>query len=430
MFKLIGILITSVIFSFYFFPFEFTFLPAGLNTKMLLAGCSLPVLAYNLIRDGRGELDSGFLKLSVIALLVSLMSYAAVAVNSTNDFTYVSYIVSMWVWLGGAYIVAQLVKAVHGRFTVTLLCHYLIGVCVAQCLIAYAMDVNAPLKSFVDSFLAGTGFMGKSEDRLYGIGASLDVAGMRFSVALVMAVYLMTTRCVGENALRDWFCLLSYLVIIVLGSMIARTTYIGVIFSLLYAAYRGLTAGGGTLVPMLHKAVLLGCLFTPFLIWFYHANVPFHENIRFAFEGFFSLVEKGRWEVHSNDILQNMYVLPDNLKTWLVGDGYMENPYGDPYYTGPRYGGFYMGTDIGYLRFIFYFGLPGLLLFIYYMYSCARICMRRLPACRDLLVAILLINYVVWCKVSSGLFVVFALFLCLPSEEADEEEAPLTIPQA
>ena len=41
----------------------------------------------------------------------------------------------------------------------------------------------------------------------------------------------------------------------------------------------------------------------------------FYYRFRFGFEGFFSLVEKGRWEVSSNEILKNMVVYPETLKT-------------------------------------------------------------------------------------------------------------------
>ena len=66
-----------------------------------------------------------------------------------------------------------------------------------------------------------------------------------------------------------------------------------------------------------------------------------------------------------------MVVFPDNWVTWLIGDGYAANPmdktlsFFDPYYTGPIYHGYYKGTDIGYLRYIFYFGLVGTFVFVF-----------------------------------------------------------------
>ena len=59
-----------------------------------------------------------------------------------------------------------------------------------QCAIALTMELVPAVKGFVDSFLGSTGFMGRVKERMYGIGASLDVAGSRFSSALLMVAYL------------------------------------------------------------------------------------------------------------------------------------------------------------------------------------------------------------------------------------------------
>ena len=149
-----------------------------------------------------------------------------------------------------------------------------------------------------------------------------------------------------------------------------------------------------------------------------------HNNLRFAFEGFFSLWEDGEWQTTSNDRLVNMYVWPDNLKTWLIGDGYFESPYfTDAYYIGKGGGSaFYMHTDVGYCRFLFYFGLLGTLAFIYFMFNAAKVCFTRFSNYKMLFLLILLLNYIVWLKVASDLFSVFALFLCVVKEENNSVE--------
>jgi hypothetical protein len=107
----------------------------------------------------------------------------------------------------------------------------------------------------------------------------------------------------------------------------------------------------------------------------------------------------------------------------VIGDGYIENPTGrDPYYVGPTYGGYYMGTDIGYLRFIFYFGLIGLSMFILYFYKVAKACMTRFPKYTTMFWLVLAINMIVWLKVSTDIFLVFAIFLCISKEENDAYE--------
>lgn len=131
-----------------------------------------------------------------------MIGFIAVVWNDTHDYTYATYLVSMWVWVSGAYVVICTIRGLHGGISVGLTCNYLIAVCAAQCLIALAMDQYPPLKHFVDGFLGSTGFMGKMEDRIYGIGASLDVAGSRFSAALIMIVPLLT-KSAGEGQARQ-----------------------------------------------------------------------------------------------------------------------------------------------------------------------------------------------------------------------------------
>ena len=421
MLKVLAVIFTVVITSFYFFPFEFTFLP-GVNTKMMLAALGLVILGINLARERSALINKDLFQLSLWGIGVSIIGLIAVTYNNTPDYTYASYIISMWVWLGGAYTVTRLIKWVHGQVSIQLVCHYLIAVCVVQCIIAFAMGQSPYLKQFVDSFLASEGFMGRVEHRLYGIGASLDVAGMRFATVLVIIAYYCVDMVKSVSYKNMIVYLFSFLVIILIGNMIGRTTIIGVGIALGYWLFMTVMA----YKDKKNIRMLWGCLsglvlfLLPVILYLYQTNVSIYNNIRFAFEGFFSLWEKGRWETHSTDMLMNMFVFPNNLKTWLIGDGYFDNPYGrDPYYTGPIWHGFYQQTDVGYLRFIFYFGIVGMLTFVFYMYKVAGICVRRFPNQWLLFVAVLFLNYIIWFKVSSDLFLVFALFLCISQEEND-----------
>lgn len=418
--RIVGMVLLTILTSFYFFPFEFTFLPS-INTKMIMAGIGLVLLIIQLARQQKSIINRDFFQLSLIAGIVSLIGFFAVTWNDTYDYTYATYIVSMWVWLSGAYVVIQAIKRVHGHVSVELVCNYLIVVCVAQCLIAFAMTQYPPLKNFVDSFLGSTGFMGKMKDRMYGIGASLDVAGSRFSVILVMIISILLKIATTDKKKYIGLYFGAFFVIAVIGNMMSRTTTVGVIIALAYLFYASrIYTFRMDLRMRWIWGWFMGILCTVILsvTYGYYTNPEFQANLRFGFEGFFSLVEKGRWEVHSNEMLQNMYVFPDNLKTWFIGDGYFDNPYGsDPYYTGPKMGGFYKGTDVGYLRFIFYFGVTGLVAFSLFMCKVAKVCMNRFTSYRSLFFMILLLNFAVWFKVSTDVFLVFALFLCISKEE-------------
>lgn len=429
MWKLIKILLAGIAVSFYFFPFEFTFLP-GVNTKMVMAGVGLVLYIMDLAKGRVGQLNKDGFQIAVIAALVSLCGLFSVIWNNTNDFTYATYLVSMFVWLGGAYTAIKIVKWLHGYVSVELIANYLIGVCVGQCVIALMIDSIPVFKLLVDLYVVGFDFVDvESMDeagRLYGIGAGLDVAGTRFAAVLVMIAFMIQHLSGSRYEGYMWVYLTAFLFISVVGNMMARTTTVGVIVAVAYWLFSSgihkMTLEKNNI--RVWKYLLFSLLiFVPIVVCLYSVNKDFHDNIRFAFEGFFSLAETGRWETNSNNILKDMIVFPDNLKTWLIGDGYIENPYRrDPYYVGPNYHGFYMGTDIGYLRFIFYFGLIGLGTFILYFIKVARTCAERFPKYAAMFMLVLAINMIVWLKVSTDIFLVFALFLCISKEDNDEYE--------
>ena len=429
MWKLIKILLAGIAVSCYFFPFEFTFLP-GMNTKMAMAGVGLGLYAIDLARGRAPQINKDGFIVAVLGVLVSLCGLLSVVVNNTNDYTYASYFVSMFVWLGGAYTAIKILKWLHGYASVELVCNYLIGVCVGQCALALMIDSIPAFKAFIDRFVVGFDFVDtdtlKKANRIYGVGAGLDVAGTRFAAVLVMISVLLQKLYRFRYKKYMWSYLVAFLFISVVGNMMARTTTIGIIVALGYWII-----SSGILRLSLYKdnvrvwkyLLISLCIALPFLIYMYSANENFHDNIRFAFEGFFSLAEKGHWETNSNNILKNMIVFPDNAMTWLIGDGYFNNPYGtDPFYVGPYFHGYYMQTDIGYLRFIFYFGIIGLLTFVFYFYKVAQTCMLRHPRYSVMFLLVLFINMIVWLKVSTDIFLVFAIFLCVSKEENDAYE--------
>lgn len=429
-------ILLGIMVSFYFFPIEFTILP-GLNTKTAMAGFGLVLLILQMAQNRQSYIDKSIFTFSFIAIIVSLFGFAAATYNETPDYTYATYIVSMWVWLSGAYVIVTCIRAVHGYISVELMCNYLIAVCTAQCVSALLIAYTPAFKHFTVTNISGFGFVDiallEKGKRMYGIGAALDVGGLRFSTILCAIAYI---TCHIANTTRRKYIgihLICFIIISLVGNMIARTTTVGVILALIYwliALLTRQTPEGKEENIYLWKW-LIGTILVALLVIIplYNTNAIFRTNTRFAFEGFFSLVEKGRWEVHSNEILKNMYVFPDNLKTWLIGDGYIENPIDtDPYYTGKVIDGFYMGTDVGYLRFIFYFGIFGLLAFIAFFIAITQDCMKKFPKQGMLFLLFLAVNLIGWFKVSTDIFLVFAPFLLISGEENDEDLKRLRIP--
>lgn len=426
MYKYLVHIISVILTSFYFFPIETVFLP-GMNTKMALAGIGLLILGKRLAQRRDAGINKDFFVLSLLALGISLISLLTMTINNTPDASFLTYFVSMWVWMGGAYTVVRWLDTAYGYVNVRLVCNQLIAVCVIQCLIAWTKDVYPPLQAWVDSFVGGEAFMGNTKEaRLSGIGAALDVAGLRFSAVVVMIGYILS-KAEELSHKQVVTYLISFLIIAIIGNMMSRTTTVGVGLALVYWIYSTNLLSLKQNIKNQKLWFWLGgilCVIIPVFIYLYFANDTFYKNIRFGFEGFFSLWETGEWQTSSNDILlEHMVVFPDNWVTWLIGDGYAANPmdktlsFFDPYYTGPIYHGYYKGTDIGYLRYIFYFGLVGTFVFVFFMWKSAWACIHRFKNYKMMFLMILLVNYIGWFKVSTDIFLVFAIFLVLSKKD-------------
>ena len=417
--KYIAIFFGVILADFYIFPIGLT-AAEGANSKMVMAALGLICLFINMSKQKADFINRSFLTLSLWAIAVSLAGYMAVVINATNDYTYATYIVSMWVWIMAAYFLMLCLKEIHNGLTVHIIINYVVAVCSFQCVFALLYEYNFSFKDFIDGLNIGLQLVFDSKGRMQGLCAALDPAGIRFAASLVLLGYILFDRPLSKNFMRDTLIyVLAFVLITVVGNMISRTTAVGAGLAIVYWIYKSIVSSYSSRKELFKiwgviGIILLGAI--PFLTYKYNVDSQFRENLRFGFEGFFALAEKGSWDVNSNEILKSMVVFPDNIKTWIIGDGYIENPsYGrDPFYVGEIYNGYYKGTDIGYLRFIFYFGLVGLFCFIGFFIYAAKSCMDRFPKHKMLFFMLLMLNFIVWLKVSTDIFQFFALFLAVP----------------
>lgn len=421
--RLIAIILGLVVISVYYFPVELAIFPVT-NSKNLLAGLGVLIAIAVISRYRSASVDKGILTLAGLALLISLAGLLAVAYNSTNDYTYAQYARPFITWLSAAYGAVFLIRQLHGRISVEILCNYFIAMCVLQCISVLLIDNFPAFKSWANSNIIGLGYV-DNIDRKYGLGPSLDVAGTRFAAVEIMAAFMIHKKQVAQENKMMIAYIAALLFILVVGNMVARTTTTGAIVALAYLVWMNKDKLYNISKNSQFWKNLIGVTVIGIIIvtYFYNNNVTFRANFRFAFEGFFSWWERGEWQTTSTDAWQKMIIWPDNLKTWLIGDGYFDGPSDiDPYYVGPRNPGYYKWTDIGYLRFIFYFGMLGLLLFIGFFIKATHICVSRFARYKYMFIFFCLLNMVIWFKVSTDIFIVFAPFLCITQEENEEYE--------
>jgi len=396
---LIKILI-GVLVSFYIFPISFTFLP-GINTKAILAVLGVISFFFNYGKLSSIKLNIYLLVSAIIATVFSLVCLISADINHTDDYSYATYLASFFVWISGAYFVGHCIRSYHGKFSFKLLTLYLLSVSMAQCILALMIDNIPGFQVLVDSVVEqGQNFYQRVE-RLYGIGAALDSAGVRFAVVLILTSAILShdTEIRKSNALLI-YVLVSFFIVTIVGNMISRTTMVGMIPALVYFVF----FSGLFKLEIFLDSIKLGVNFAFILLlavmistYLYTYNEDFYINMRFAFEGFFSWIETGEWRTGSTDKLNSeMWIWPEDLKTWIIGSGV--------------FGSFVYSTDIGYCRFILYCGLVGFssfaLLFIYNTFVFIRVAKTYWV----MFLILGALTFIIWIKVSTDIFFIYALF--------------------
>jgi hypothetical protein len=94
---------------------------------MILAVIGVALAGYNSIKEERISMPKGIIIPACIAVIFSIICLISIDINHSDDYSYASYIVSFFVWLGGAYAVCMTIKRVHGVVDFKLLTYYLAG---------------------------------------------------------------------------------------------------------------------------------------------------------------------------------------------------------------------------------------------------------------------------------------------------------------
>lgn len=406
---LLGILV-----SFYIFQVQFRFLPPSLNSKIIVAAIGIFLFAVQCIQNHEIRLSRRTLISALIAVGFSLWCLFSITANGTDDDSYSSYWISFATWLGGAYAVCYFLRQKYGSIQMDLLTKYMAVVCVAQCALALLIDNIPAIKDIVDSLILGGPEYYDSINRMYGFGAALDSGGVVFSVVLVLIAHqIVLWKNHEENKKLLSFYIIAFILITVIGNMIARTTTVGAVIGLGYilVSYVRIQRGGyisgqnlrfyGILATIVFVAVLIS-------ISLYNSSPVFHDNLRFAFEGFFNWAETGEFSTSSTDKLNStMWIWPEDTRSWIIGTGI--------------FGHFVYATDIGYCRFVLYCGLVGLAIFsIYFLFNHLSI-RSKFRHSNLLALCLIALTFTIWLKVATDIFFIDALLFCLDDDPEEED---------
>lgn len=302
----------------------------------------------------RGHAFRKVLSLYVPIIIVTIIS---LLVNSTGDLRFVKWaITGVFYFFGGATIV-YLTKKIYGYIDGVKIVDMMIIAAVFQLSLSLIMWAFPALKDELISLLKTSSINDMilekaSEKRLIGFGAYFFGSAVIHGFILIM----IAIHYNKVNGTKSLIWMLSFIYIFIIGLMMARSIIFGAIFALIvflvraYNSYK-LFSSTSKVVFAVFFALMIASTLSSSLI------NRFQTVIDFGFELFINERETGHLRVQSMNSLDNMYIYPDNIKTWVIGDGKWDK----------SNGGYYKDTDVGVCRMIFYFGLIGL--FVYFLFN-------------------------------------------------------------
>ena len=385
---------------------------------MLMAIVGIVAFGYDKLQENSFSISKTVLISAFLAIVFSVWCLFSISENATNDTTYSRYWLSFATWLGGAYGVCFLIRKMTGHCDLEKLTFYLSLVCVVQCIMALLIDNVPAVQMAIDSTIVQDQEFFQRINRLYGIGVSLDTAGIRFSAVLILIAHQLSRNGTAlHSAPKSIYYFTSFAFIVVIGSIIARTTWAGALLGILYMIVSNLVIkqGGMELRQIHFWLLLLGIVVITAAVstYLYYHNPDFRANLRFGFEGFFNWAETGVFRTDSTDKLNRiMWVWPKDTRSWVIGTGLFAD--------------WVYGTDIGYCRFTLYCGLVGLVIFsIFFIYN-GFVMARKFPDFTLASLFLIALTFIIWMKVSTDIFFIYALLFCIePESESNHTEEHL-----
>ena len=408
MWKLLRVLLISVLILCSYYSFSFAAWPSGPNTKMILAALGLVWFLFDSWRQGRGlpftPLMTGG---AIFAGVYSIINLVSVEINATNDYSYANYLTTFFVWVFSIYPAMAMLRLEYGQVTFTRVVYYLAGVSVFQCISALLIDNIPEVEAWVTSIVYYNAEFVERIDRLRCFSTFLDAAGVRFALVLILiAGCLGSDQELRQRSENIIYLLLSFFIILGIGSMVSRTTFIGAatgIVIYIVQSFLGPVKGESSPSKIVPIFTSIAVLIIGGSIYLYSTDPYYYELISFAFEGFFNLVEKGEFTTSSTEVLKTMWQWPKDPQSWIIGTG--------------AYGSFLFGTDIGYCRLILYSGLTGFvtfaLSFVFYAYMLGT----RYKPYRWMFIALCAMTFIIWVKVSTDILMIYAFMFWLRPED-------------
>jgi len=354
-----------ILFFIYIYPLNFNLIPFT-STRIIIGTIGIFLLIINGLTISFKKIiliKKGWLYILLSLLTIFIIAISTNFINSTKETYFLTYPFSIIALLCASYTLTRAVKAVYRKITFDIIAHYIVISVEIQMIITVLMFIFPLMRDFLlgitNNSVLEIAINSNKQIRIIGFGSQFFDAGIVNCFALILITILIKHKI--HKTKKASSLPLVFVLIAIVGTIMARTTLIGIFLSFAILLYKPKII---KFKPITFKPLIILTTVIALIVYFIPSSIL--ENIntasRFGFEIFYNYFEKGELNSESTNQLLDMYnTYPQNLKTWLIGDGFYANPLDPTLY--------YMNIDVGYARLLFYFGIIGLFAYLFFQFT-------------------------------------------------------------
>lgn len=369
----------------YFFPFQLKILPLS-NARILQIMGAVCLFVYIIYKRKLSKRILYYAAIGIFIFMIGVVSTSIVNHSMQFDFALTKGLYIIF-YSFEMFFIVSLMKCAYKPFTITKALEVLIWVTLIQAIISLvffcwpnSLDTYNSLIVIDDDYTEK--IEGLNAFRLTGVG-SVQFANSAVHYGIALWVLILLYICPDSIFYKNGY-VFSFVapLFCICGILSARTFFIFLLITMVYIVYIVGIRKIGSCISIITK-LLVPIIFAGALVVTYLIARDMDAVVDWSMELFVNMKDDGSIETSSTNDLKDMYILPTSTRTWLIGDGRSQNNKG-----------FYMDSDVGYIRSLFYWGIIGS---IAYFIGQILYCDILKKYMRNSLVAKLANMILIWC---------------------------------
>ncbi|GGE23842.1 O-antigen polymerase [Sphingobacterium cellulitidis] len=348
-------ILTILLLFFYIFPIFPKVLPIPLDRLIEILGLFYFVLT---IRKNAYLISNKYIFKTIgLAILLFVVSFIPLLGNYDGLETEVIKIsFDLILFLFGSFLICDLIKRNFNNFSIIKVFEILILVFSMQGVISllfyFQPSIYNSYTNLLNTDVSQNLYerLHLAELRLMGVGNAFFNGVIKYGICLIILTFL---KYIPSSIFhkKPLLFLSVFVFIVLVGIMTGRTFFIAVLISICILCYFEFKRIDKLIIKALFIPIVIALIIAPFYFLFsnYVDTNRLDNTLNFVLEFYYNYEATGQFSTNSSSGTLSMYVWPEELSTWIIGDGRFINPDGS----------YYMHTDVGYLRLIYYFGLVG-----------------------------------------------------------------------